>query len=216
MGDSTRDADIAAGFRVWIDLPADASPEQMWEARPSRVAVHRRLRAEPDPINFIETLLHSATDDHSMAVICEVIADLARRNHTATAHAIFERSDEEPWATLSLHVFGSGEFEGVPHPQINIAQAIEMYVWMGGELDPGETRDDRDTVGLLELEFALFDRAIDPIPLLQRVRRAAQTELEEDHVLTGVFESVCYSRPELRERVAAIAPTAWADFLRNL
>ncbi|MGC4174466.1 hypothetical protein [Demequina sp.] len=217
------DREIAMAFRAWIDLPADASPEQIWEARPGRVAVLRRLREGAEPIDFVEVLLNSATDEQSLAVTCAVIKDGIEERHPATIHAIFERSEEEPWATLSLHMFGPGQCAegqdeaGWADPQINLAQAIEAYVWMGGELEPGETREHRYSFLVTDpLYRALHYRKIDPVPLLARLRRVAQNDWEEDHVLTGAFEDVCYDRPELREGIIAIAPAEWADPLRSL
>jgi hypothetical protein len=223
MSDGPSDEQIAAEFRTWIDLPADASVEQMLAARPARVAVHRRLKAEVDPIDFVEVLLNVASDARSLAVTCVVIEDAIGKSHPATTHAVFERSDSEPWKTLSLHMFGPGQYEEGQDEQestgspINLAQAIEAYVWMGGELEPGEKHQDRYCFGVtMPLDYVHLDRKVDPVPILALLRRVAQNEAEEDHVITGAFETVCYARPELRERIIAIAPAEWADMLRSL
>lgn len=217
MDGGRTDEQIAADFRTWIDLPADATPEQMWAARPARVAVHRRLRAEPDPIEFIETLLKSAPDAHSMTILCEVINDAIWGKHTQTLQAVFDRSGDEPWATLSLHVFGSGEVEGIPDSQINLAQAIEAYVWMGGDLEPDESRESRYCFATTARVYERISSGdVDPVPLLSLLRRAAQTESEVDHVVIGAFEAACYRFPKQRGRIIAIAPAEYAELLRSL
>jgi len=216
------DQEIADGFRAWLELPADASVDQTLEARPGRVAVHRRLRAELDPIDFIETLLLSAKDEHSLALICHEVQDALFERHPATQQTIFSLSDEEPWATLARYVFGPGQYEEPDQqepwePHLNLAQAAEAYVWMGGELEPGETHDDRYHHGAMDfVQHHLSTRDGDPVPLLKFLLRTAQNEAEVDHVVTGPFESALYRTSVHKERILQIAPHEYVELLRSL
>jgi hypothetical protein len=215
MGDNgATDEEIAADFRAWLELAEDAPREKVWAARPSRVAVHRRLRADVGTIEFIEVLLNSATGERSMALICETIVDAIEHRLPYATHAVFERSDAEPWATLSLHLFGSGELEGRPDSHVNRSQAAEAFVWLGGELDPGEKREDRYYWPAWTKVESLLDDP-DPLPMLRYLVDLAQDEAELWHVLIGPFETVCYARPSLREAVAAL-PGVTPEFAEQL
>src|SRR5690606_38034311 len=106
-------------------------------------------------------------DRHSMTLISEYIGDVLREDNTATKQTIFDLSDEEPWTTLSRHLFGTGTYqEEWDDPAANIAQAVEAYVWMGGELEPGEEPEDRYCFSTTELIIRhLSNPELDPVPL---------------------------------------------------
>ena len=224
MTEGATDEEIAEGVRAWLELPADASVGQMLDARPGRVAVDRRLRAELEPIDFIETLLLSAKDERSMELICSEIRDALHERHPATKQTIFDLSDEEPWTTLSLHIFGSDSYEESDgsddsepwEPLLNLAQAAEAYVWMGGELEPGENHEDRyhdGAMGFIQHHLGIDE---DPIPLLRFLRGLAQTESELDHVLIGAFEDAIHARREHKERILEITPFGYVEHFRTL
>lgn len=222
MGEGLTDQEIAEGFRAWLELPADASVDQMLEARPGRVAVHRRLRAELDPIDFIETLLLSAKDQRSLALICYEIRDAVRDNNAVTTQTIFDLSAEEPWTTLGRHMFGPGQYEEPEdqerwEPHLNRAQAAEAYVWMAPSLEPGASHDGRYHDGAMDfLQHHLSKRNQDPVPFLALLRSVAQTEAELDHVLIGAFEDAIHLCREHKERILAITPSEYVEHFRDL